>query len=107
MATTVANLVIRPGDAYSCRINYVNEAGTAINITGETVTLTITADNMTAIALTSGSGLTINYTIGQIDAALTSLQTTSLDKKSNRRYTLRLGVAEKMILVGDIEDEPR
>lgn len=104
---TVAPIVIRAGDVYDCRIDYKTEAGAAINITGETVTLTISADNVADLVLTSGSGLTISPTLGQINVHLTSAQTTALDKKKNRRYELRLATSEKDICVGDIEEDPR
>lgn len=105
--TSIANFVIRPGDIYTCRVDYKTEAGAAINITGETATLTVSADGLTNIVLTSGSGLTVTAATGQIDVALTSAQTTTLDGKKNRRFKLRLTPSEKTILAGDIEEEPR
>lgn len=104
---TTENLYIRPGDKYTARAVYRDEAGAVIDITGETVTMTIKADNFTDLVLGSGTGLNITPALGQIDITLTSTQTASLNGKTSKRYAIRLSIADKDILIGDIIEEPR
>lgn len=90
-------------DSYELTIDYKDEAGNAVDISGETVTLTIYSDDDVLLTLTSGSGLTVTPAAGRIVVNLTGAQTSTLDGKRNRRYILRLDTSEKTILYGPVE----
>jgi hypothetical protein len=106
-----ANYTIRfrPGDKLLFRVEYYEEDDvTPVDLSGETVTLTVKATGLVPdIILTSGSGLTITALSGRIDVELTSTQTGLLNNRTNKKYELRLSVADRDIMIGNFQEEPR
>jgi hypothetical protein len=80
--------VLYKGTDYHCEIQITDEAGTAISLTGKTLSLVVkrTAGGSDLITLTSGSGIThrtqTGDDIGWADAVITAVQSADLDAPS-------------------------
>lgn len=75
-----SRLIIEKGDTLSRVIDWDNPGGSAVNLTGYTVTCTIEVGE-TIHTLTSGSGLTVDAAQGRITLTLTAAQTNEYDSQ--------------------------
>lgn len=75
------------GDTFQYRVLYTDSAGAAVNLTGYTVTFSVTSGGTTT-DYTSGSGLTITAGSGQIDILIPDSDTE--DWLANTTWVLKI-----------------
>lgn len=95
------DLGLRTGDAFDLTIDYVDVHGVPIDLSAESVQVTVTAYRMADLVLGSG-GVTVDGPAGKIYVHLSAEQTAALADKVLRRYRVRLLTAARDILAGDI-----
>lgn len=91
------------GDTYQLVVDYVDDDGNVIDLTGETITMKFYSKTLELLSLTGGSGLTITPLVGRIQIDLTSANTTLFSGMPARKYYLRLDTSETTIMTGPVE----
>ncbi len=96
---------VNPSYAYDMVILYRTDAGTPINLTGQTVTMTFTGDTSALFTLTSGDGLTIDAAAGSVTVHISGARTTIIGDQTptpKARYEVRLDPWERLLLKGSV-----
>lgn len=86
------NLKCIKGTSFQRSLTYKNSGGSAIDLSGYTVNMAIKSygsNNITVLALTNGSGVTLTGASGLIEILITDAQTSALEEKEYF-YTLRI-----------------
>jgi hypothetical protein len=88
---TFAGITLRQGDDYSKVLTITNDSGTAIDITGATLTFHLRAPGATTDAITPAPTLTLTTPASGIATlVLTNVQTAALTADSDMRYEIEV-----------------